>query len=256
VKKLTLLALLLAACSGKDPIKMEQCHNGVDDDGNGLIDCADPACASDMGCKEAGDAGYYGSCPKCGQTCANQSVCVNQSWAFDTPLAQCSDGYCRNYTTSIEINVQLDTAANWTGTAFAFKSSGIRLVSKTAIDGSAVTCASLAAAASSKTQADQIETSNHFNLVGYDSRKLTAAGGDMIPVQFVNVNVGSDYLLWAELWAGSPDSVTHLPTGNRLGWGCWESGATVAPIVGADNCAPGADAGTCRTIEVEMPAPQ
>ncbi len=30
--------------------KQELCHNGIDDDGNGLIDCADPACFSDPGC--------------------------------------------------------------------------------------------------------------------------------------------------------------------------------------------------------------
>jgi hypothetical protein len=30
--------------------KVELCHNGIDDDGNGLIDCADPACVSDPGC--------------------------------------------------------------------------------------------------------------------------------------------------------------------------------------------------------------
>ncbi len=30
--------------------KIELCHNGIDDDGNGLIDCADPACFQDPGC--------------------------------------------------------------------------------------------------------------------------------------------------------------------------------------------------------------
>ncbi|HZU81986.1 MAG TPA: hypothetical protein VE987_03670 [Polyangiaceae bacterium] len=30
--------------------KVELCHNGIDDDGNGLIDCADPACFTDPGC--------------------------------------------------------------------------------------------------------------------------------------------------------------------------------------------------------------
>jgi hypothetical protein len=30
--------------------KIELCHNGIDDDGNGLIDCADPACIGVSGC--------------------------------------------------------------------------------------------------------------------------------------------------------------------------------------------------------------
>jgi hypothetical protein len=30
--------------------RQELCHNGIDDDGNGLIDCADPACAGVSGC--------------------------------------------------------------------------------------------------------------------------------------------------------------------------------------------------------------
>jgi hypothetical protein len=30
--------------------KVELCHNGIDDDGNGLIDCQDPACFADAGC--------------------------------------------------------------------------------------------------------------------------------------------------------------------------------------------------------------
>jgi hypothetical protein len=30
--------------------KVELCHNGIDDDGNGLIDCADPACIGVEGC--------------------------------------------------------------------------------------------------------------------------------------------------------------------------------------------------------------
>src|SRR5205814_305363 len=31
-------------------MKMETCNNGVDDDGNGLTDCFDPACAADAAC--------------------------------------------------------------------------------------------------------------------------------------------------------------------------------------------------------------
>jgi len=30
---------------------VELCNNGIDDDGNGLIDCADPACANASNCQ-------------------------------------------------------------------------------------------------------------------------------------------------------------------------------------------------------------
>ncbi|MFT3842313.1 MAG: hypothetical protein QM723_35310 [Myxococcaceae bacterium] len=258
MRALAFASLLLLACSSGDPKKMEDCHNGVDDDHNGVIDCADPACMSDMGCVMGGDAGYFGTCPKCGQTCNNQAACLNQSWSFDTPLPICAAADCRNYTTGVQVDVQIDTAANWTGFTYPIRSTNIRFVSKTAVDGSAVSCATVQAKAMGKTQADadQIEKANVFNVVGYDSRKVTASGGDAIPEHFVNVNVGSDFVLWVELWGGSTDSVTHLPTGNRFGWGCYESGAPVAAISAADDCSPSADAGICRLIEISMPAPQ
>jgi hypothetical protein len=257
VRALLFFTLACFGCSSGPMKKMEDCHNGVDDDANGEIDCADPACASDTGCQMGTDAGYYGSCSKCGQTCANQSVCLNTSLAFDQPLAQCGAGYCRNYTTGIQVDVQIDTDQNWNGFMYPIQSTNVRVVSKTAIDGSAVTCATVRASAMGYmvTDADQIEKSNKFNLVGYDVRKVTASGGQAILEHFVNVNIGSDYLLWVELWGGTPDSMTHLPTGNRFGWGCFESGAAVAPIVQADNCTPGVDSGTCRLIEIQMPPP-
>jgi hypothetical protein len=256
---LALAALLfLAACSGPPPKKVESCHNGVDDDGNGLIDCADPACASDPGCMVVQDAGYYGTCSRCGTACTQQTTCLDQSYAFDNPLAECSSSNCRLYTTGVQVDVQIDTAANWTGFNYPIGSTNIRFVSKTAVDGSAVSCATVQAAAMGKmaTDADQLEKSGKFNLVGFDARKVTATGGQSISEHFVNVNVGADFVLWVELWGGPPDSVTHLPTGNRFGWGCYETGPMVAAVTQADTCAPGSDGGNCRLIEIEMPPPQ
>jgi hypothetical protein len=256
--KRALLLIALAGCSST-PKMAELCHNGIDDDGNGLSDCLDPACANDTGCQQQNtDSGYYGTCPKCGQICADQTACLHTSYAFDNPLAACSSGHCQSFATGIVVAMQLDTLA-YTGLVAKLQSMNTRFVSASAADGSPVDCAALAAAAPGKTSADaaQIETSGKFNLVGYDVAKVNANAGDIVLQPFMNVSTGGNYVLWVELWAGPPDTNTKLPTGNRLGWGCFDSGALVAPIVETDNCDPTVDAGnTCRQFHVVMPAPQ
>jgi len=42
------------------PSSVEDCTNGIDDDGNGLIDCADPACTAGFMCVPAVPAGFTG----------------------------------------------------------------------------------------------------------------------------------------------------------------------------------------------------
>jgi hypothetical protein len=48
-----------AGASG-GPISGEDCTDGVDNDGNGLIDCADPACQPDYECVPAAPSGWQG----------------------------------------------------------------------------------------------------------------------------------------------------------------------------------------------------
>ncbi len=255
-----LLALLMLGCSGSGT-KREICFNGKDDDGNGLVDCADPDCMGQPGCPGGPvDSGWFGTCGKCGAVCNAQSVCISaQGWGFDTPLPFCVSARCESYNQAIQVGLQVDTTQNWTGIAYSIGSMSTRIVSKTALDGSLVSCATVQAAATGKTAADaaQIENSGKFNLLGYDVAKVNAKAGDIIRQPFVNVGTGSDFVLWVELWAGSPDAVTKLPTGNRYGWGCFETGPAVAPFVPADDCNPNlADAGSCRELQVVMPAPQ
>ncbi|MEZ4408034.1 MAG: MopE-related protein [Polyangiales bacterium] len=82
----------------------EVCGNGVDDDGNGLTDCADPACAMDPTCRcvptgaEVGGACADGRDNDCdGLTdcadpqCAAAPACCRPTGAENTPAA-CSDG--------------------------------------------------------------------------------------------------------------------------------------------------------------------
>ncbi|RMG62378.1 MAG: T9SS C-terminal target domain-containing protein [Bacteroidetes bacterium] len=46
--------LLTATCDGTPPPAAEICDNGIDDDGDGLIDCADGSCANDPACAAPG----------------------------------------------------------------------------------------------------------------------------------------------------------------------------------------------------------
>jgi hypothetical protein len=49
-----LLALTMAAgivLAGCPVVKKEICNNGIDDDGDGRVDCADADCADDPACK-------------------------------------------------------------------------------------------------------------------------------------------------------------------------------------------------------------
>jgi len=256
--------LLSAGLSCSAPQVREICGNGIDDDGNGQTDCDDRDCAGQNGCP-ALDAGWYGECAHCGGTCDTQATCLAQRWDFDTPLPECLGGYCAEYNTPLQLHVELDTKAGWAGLGVSPYSVNTRFVKKTALDGSPVTCATLQAAASSKLEADasQIERSGRFQLQGYDVRRLTNPQlGQGVTLSYVNVSTGADYIIWAEFWAGLPDSNTRLPTGNRLGWGCWEMNdalhnTDLSPIVAADHCPTPPDTSpTCRTFHLLMPGPQ
>ena len=57
---LMMLPLLLAACGDKEGTAVatsEICDDGLDNDGNGVADCADSACASAAECDSGGDEG-------------------------------------------------------------------------------------------------------------------------------------------------------------------------------------------------------
>lgn len=58
------LTISMGACEFVDSLKVSEiicgeiCNNGIDDDGNGLIDCFDPACCGQDGC----DLAFYNEC--------------------------------------------------------------------------------------------------------------------------------------------------------------------------------------------------
>lgn len=246
------LALGLAACPSIE--KREICANGLDDDKNGLTDCDDPDCAGQNNCPVL----YWGPCAKCGKACTTQSGCVDQGFSYDAPLPFCLDARCQQLTGYVEVGMQFDTTA-WTG-AQNPGAVALRFISKKAVDGSAVTCGTVAAAAPGTTAADaaQIETSGKFQELGFDVRKPNnnSSFAPNFNVSLVKVGIGSDYLIWVEVWGGVPDPSTKLPRGTRHWAQCYADAAITAPIVPSDNCPSTTnDAGTCRWFELMLNAP-
>lgn len=249
----------LAACSPTSQPR-EICGNGLDDDHNGLIDCADPDCAGQDNCPRY-DAGFFGTCGKCGTTCTGpQSQCVSTlpaGWLTDTPLPVCVVGRCQALEQAVQVRVELDARTTWGGTSPAPRSLAIRFIKKVAADGSPVTCATIAANNGSRLPAavTQLEDGNKFVFQGVDTYPVSNAQlGQVVSLPYVNVATGGDYLVYVEFWYGDRDGATKLPTLNRAGWGCIDA-ASLSPIVASDNCpAPGSDAGTCRIFSLPMPA--
>ncbi len=82
--------MTMTAAFGSAP-KPEECQNGIDDDLNGLIDCADSACASDPSCVDANHKNintYAGptTCIACHSTAGTQVLAsMHGSWNGPTP---------------------------------------------------------------------------------------------------------------------------------------------------------------------------
>jgi hypothetical protein len=253
---LGVIALALTACP-QPQVQREICGNGYDDDNNGFADCADVDCAGQSGCPvDAG--GNFGNCNKCGNSCTNQTACLQYGYGSDAPLPDCAGGHCQSFNMALQLKVEVDTqSGGWNFVTPTPRSMQMRFIRKTALDGSAVSCSTVQGVATGTmgTDADQIERSGKFNLIGFDVTPISSVGS-VITQPFVNVATAQDFLLWVEIWSGPRDTTTKLPTGIRKGWGCFESGAAVAPIIPEDNCPLSPTSPTCRTIHVEMPGPQ
>ncbi len=260
--RLALLALFLAACgnSSTSMTKVEICNNGKDDDANGKTDCEDIDCSGQAGCPVIDtDAGSYGTCAKCGTECASQQQCLTKTFQEDNPpYPECIAGRCQLFSKNVQVALEIDTAS-LNGFSPPLRALNTRIISKTGLNGTAVICSDVIAAASGKTANDaaQLEKPTdggmtRFNFRGYDVSPLQATGGQIIKQPFVNVATGSNYLIWTEIWGGPVDTLSKLPTGARYTWGCFESGAAVDPIVAADTCFNIPDGGFCKTIKVKL----
>ncbi len=245
------LVCLFLACPGEE--KREVCGDGLDNDGNGLIDCFDRDCLGQPACIPPD----YGLCSKCSQPCTTQVSCVT-SYMDERPIPLCVDGHCTALQKFIQPRVELNTSMYWQGLSVSPQSASTRFIKKIANDGSAVTCATVSSIASDRTASGAIEASGTLVIQGLDVTRVTNPMlGQGISYAFVNTQTGGDYLIWTELWGGPPDSTTKLPTGRRFGYGCYETLPTVAPLVPEDNCpSTTSDAGTCRVFRLLMPPPE
>ena len=227
----------------------ETCDNGVDDNGNGLVDCNDPQCSTAPACP--GDAG---------QPCAAQADCLDQSWFKDKPLDQCLAGQCTSPAGGLSIQLEVDTSAHQ-GMAYTVASMSTRFISRKALDGSPVDCALLQALSPETLAVDggatQLDATARVNYLAYEvTRVENGTPGGKLVNPFVYTAVGSDFLIWHELWTVPPDSNSGQPQGLRKGWGCFDTGDAVAPLLPEQDCSPEAGTGTsCRTIRIKMPRP-
>ncbi len=248
-----MLVASLSGCSTAE-VKREVCGDGIDNDGNGQTDCEDRDCTGQPVCVPPD----YGNCAKCSQPCTVQSACVT-SYLDERPIPLCVNGRCFAVEKFIQPRIELDTAANWRGLTFTPKSASTRFIKKVANDGSPVTCATVFAVANDRTTAGAgaIEASSNLIVQGLDVTPVNTMLGQVISFTFVNTQTGSDYLIWTELWGGPVSSSTKLPSGRRFGYGCFESGPQVAPLVPEDNCpSTTSDAGVCRRFRLIMPPPE
>lgn len=239
---------LLCACPA--PQLRETCGDGLDNDGNGLIDCDDLDCRGQPACV----APDYGLCAKCSLACAAQPTCVT-SYLDERPIPLCTEGRCTALATFIQPRIELDTTA-WAGVTYTPQSAATRFIRKTTQDGSAVSCTQVLSIASNRDMPGAIEASQKLVILGLDVTPVTNFGQRLV-FSLVTTQTASDYLVWIELWGGPRNTTTKLPSGRRLGYGCFETLPTVAPLVPQDNCpSTTSDAGTCRTFRLVMPPPE
>ncbi len=248
------VAMFFAGCSGGPATSdagVELCDDGVDNNGNGLIDCADPSCEAQVVC-----APDYGSCEKCGQACTVQADCVERDVFRDQPVPLCTAGVCRANAEYVRPNV---VGVNVPVFAPRIpRSASVRFIKKTALDGSAVTCARIKAVADGADPEnvedfDAIETSGAFNLMGIDVTPIQqwTAADNTLRMRWVPTQTGSDYLIWMDFWGGPRNG--DYPSGGRIGHGCVEDSARLTPVVESDSCPTvQSDAGMCREFQVPI----
>ncbi|MEM6964885.1 MAG: FG-GAP-like repeat-containing protein [Bacteroidota bacterium] len=87
------LTIAMGACSFVDSIQISEiicgeiCGNGIDDDGDGLIDCFDPECCGQDGC----DLAFYNECPDpCIFTNSDSDVQAEVKWQSDVDVSMVS----------------------------------------------------------------------------------------------------------------------------------------------------------------------
>jgi Putative metal-binding motif len=100
----------------------EICNNGIDDNGNGLIDCADPECFNSLSCK----------------TTPGMEICNNGIDDNGNGLVDCADPMCTTFPGCLTVDCSVDTDF---GTLAAHGASVTRMVDTTGAANGYATCA-------------------------------------------------------------------------------------------------------------------
>lgn len=156
-------------CSGPGPQPgIEQCGNQVDEDQDGLIDCADPDCAADVACEAPPE-------------CSKQTDCFSSTYDYfdyiNEPIPRCDNAKkCVTDGQAIDLHIQLKKGLGWSGLSTATPGATVRLIKKTAVDGSAVNCDLINSIAGGNTpeDADALEKSGRFNYLAFESQSVTS----------------------------------------------------------------------------------
>ncbi len=161
-------------------------------------------------------------------------------------------GRCQQFNQLIELPLTVDMSA-YSGLKIV-ASEATHFIFKTAMDGSAVTCASLMSFMKPDAGPLQIEESGKYSVLSVDFEAATVKPSESFP--FIDAaTTDADYLVWIELYGGPHDpNPPHEPTGRRYNPGCYDTGPQLGPLLPSDDCR-GADAGCPRTFDFAVPAP-
>lgn len=243
-----LIGVVALSCSPPPPeeIPKEDCLNQLDDDADGAVDCADSECSALSQCQAPPE-------------CTKQTDCFSgQNYFFfiNEPMPRCEAQKCVKPAASIDLHLVLKK--NLYTCSDCVRASNIRFIRKTAVDGSPVSCATITALATgnSAADADQIERSNKFNFLAVDVNRIqNAPGSSAVQLNAFSTSTGADFLIWAELWNGQPDSSTKYPTNKRIDWKCYDSGPVVAEILPEHHWPDVNGTPTSRTMNIEFEGP-
>ncbi len=221
-------APLFAACTvgGRPDAGTEACHNGVDDDGDGDVDCLDRDCDADTLC-----AMPLKSCtlPRdCGDAVKDTYsglVCLQQKCIPPGPV----DGKGKLVEFDHLASAQFDKY--YTSVSVRPLSLMIRIVYPITASGRRLGCAELVPLAGAGTECTRsaVDTLADLNLVYRNLIALnwgTVSGSQVV---FNNLLMtwpqGDDFIVYAEAWWGgrtTGDRLEAVPTGNRAGLWCQE----------------------------------
>lgn len=192
---------------GEDCFRVEICDNGVDDDENELVDCADPSCETDEACMTG---------------CQSQAACMTEGTAVEV----CVEGICRTAATfeggealegQVGIVNQFDPARTRVNTIKSYSMEYFH----PAIPGSSepLTCERLAEEA----RAGTLDPSK-FNLLRFAPRMFPSDARDTYLLRDSGVLVTSDekWVVLTRFYEGHLNQDADRVTGRMIAFSCVE----------------------------------